>query len=129
MQPDAESLNKPANPPFTLPRSHIFSLEYVPTKHNFSEVFDIPEFTGEDVHFKRDFQGNFNTSLSAGARIRLRKPRTKGKANRTMMEKYGQTASSEPWEFPDASLPFNNKSIQSSKQNYFSFKNVCMWTN
>ena len=53
----------------------------------------------------------FSLEQTGKARIALRKKRTKeGKAsNRTMMEKCGLTASSEPWEFADIFLPFSRR--------------------
>ena len=111
---------------YIIPRVLTISLEeakYVSTKHNFSEVFDIPEFTGEDMHFERDQQGNFKTSSATEARIGLRKKRTKGKAKKTIMEKCGLAASSETWEFAEVFFPFSNtnNSNQADKKHYFSF--------
>ena len=48
---------------------------------DFSEVFDVPEFTGEEVQFETDRRSNYKMS-STGGRIALRKrkePKAKSK--------------------------------------------------
>ena len=53
---NTEALQEPANPSFVLPRAPTVSLEeakYVPSKYNFSEVFDIPELLVKKFSLKQ----------------------------------------------------------------------------
>ena len=125
--PNIEAVVEPGNPTFRLVRAPTVPADevgFVPSKHDFTELFDIPVFHGLKDSFLFDRRGNIR--MEGGKPLMESKPRDKGCINDKVKRKYNLSSSSKPWDFAEVFLPFKENK---KDDEHFSFQLMTRWTN
>ena len=121
-------VQEPANPTFRIGRAPTIPLQdaaHVPVKHNFSESFAVPEFSGKQIKYELNRRGSRKRDCS-GEQIFSEELRERGVPDPVFLSKHKLGPYSYPWEFANAFIPFHQ---DKKDKNHFSFELLMQWTN
>ena len=129
LTPNEEVAEEPANDTFHLPRAPTIDerdTKYVPVKHNFDEIIDIPVFKGMVDRPER--YANGTTKLNRdGSTKKERTLRNHGSIRPEFVKKHNITPSTRPDEFVRLFLPFKKNMVDGKEM--VSLELFTKWTN
>ena len=128
LQANNTVVEEPANPTFRIGRAPTIPLQdaaHVPVKHNFSESFAVPEFSGKHIKYELNRRGSRKRDCS-GQQIFSEELRERGVPDPVFLSKHKLGPYSYPWEFANAFIPFHQ---DKKDKNHFSFELLMQWTN
>ena len=128
LQANNTVVEEPANPTFRIGRAPTIPLQdaaHVPVKHNFSESFAVPEFSGKHIKYELNRRGSRKRDC-CGQQIFTEELRERGVPDPVFLSKHKLGPYSYPWEFANAFIPFHQ---DKKDKNHFSFELLMQWTN
>ena len=139
LQCEKDATAEPENPTFnnayapTMKDAHATTMgggnDYIPLKHNFTEIFERQEFDGKYEEVEKFANGTIKKHRDGSPILKVVR-RTRGKPNLSFVKKHQLSSQSHPADFVEAFLPFRkNRLSDGSNKKYVSIELMTKWTN